>query len=111
MAWQGGKQGFQRVYGRIVAADGTFKTGDISISSGSGEQQIDPSLTQLKDGSVLVVWASYRQDGSSAYDAYGRLYSADGQALGAEFRLNQTQGSGAAAQRLRPPAVASSPSG
>lgn len=106
VAWQGGKQGFQRVYGRIVAADGTFKTGDIAISSGSGEQQIDPSLTQLKDGSVLVVWASYRQDGSSAYDAYGRLYSADGQALGAEFRLNQTQGLG-----RRSPAVAPAPGG
>lgn len=106
MAWQGGTQGFQRVYGRVVAADGSFKTGDLAISSGAGEQQIDPSLTQLTDGSVLVVWASYRQDGNSAYDAYGRLYSADGQPVGDEFRLNQTQGLG-----RRSPAVAAAPGG
>ncbi len=101
VAWQGGRQGFQRVFGRLVGADGSLRSGDLPISSGAGEHQIDPSVTELTDGTILVVWSSYRQDGGSAYDAYGRIYSADGQPLGSEFRLNETQGLG-----RRSPAVA-----
>lgn len=106
VVWQGGAQGFQRIVGRVLRADGSPLTGDLAISTGGGEHQIDPSLTLLTDGTVLVAWASFRQDEGFAYDAYARRFSADGTPLGDEFRLNASRGMG-----RRSPAVAALPEG
>lgn len=90
--WQGGQVGFQRIVGRILSADGTPLGADIPISVGDGEHQVDPVAVVLRDGSAVVAWASYRQEGSSSYDVFARRISSSGEFLGAEFRLNGTQG-------------------
>jgi hypothetical protein len=55
---------------------------------------------------VVVAWASFRQEGSLAYDAFARRFSARGEPLGAEFRLNASLGLG-----RRSPALAALPGG
>lgn len=106
VAWQGGSQGFQRVFGRVISSEGAFVTSDMEVSSASGEHQIDPVAARLTDGSAVVVWSSYRQDGSFGYDIYARRVSADGQLLGDEFKVNATSG-----MNRRSPAVTDLPNG
>lgn len=92
VVWQGGVQGFQRIAGRVLKRDGTFATGEFGISSGRGEHQIDPALATLADGSVVVVWSSFRQDESYSYDVYARRFTASGEAIAEEYRVNATSG-------------------
>lgn len=86
--WQGGATGFQRIYARFRAANGNFLTGDVLVNTYTNEMQINPAVATLTDGSVLVVWASYGQDGSRQ-GVYGQRFSAAGAKLGGEFRVNQ----------------------
>jgi len=92
--WQGGVQGFQRILGRVLTADGAFATPDLAVSQGNGEHQIDPVLAVLADGSVVVAWSSYRQDGGYGYDVFARRFASQGEPLGNEVRVNATFGLG-----------------
>jgi hypothetical protein len=67
-------------------------TSDIAVSTGDGEHQLDPVSVPLKDGSIVVAWTSYRQDGSSSYDVFARRLSPNAELQGEESRLNVTQG-------------------
>lgn len=104
--WQGGRQGFQRIHARVLNAAGKPVGGEIAVSTGDGEQQADPAVAVLRDGSVVVVWSSYRQDGSFSYDIYGRRFSAAGDALSEEFRINAGTG-----MNRRAPAISGTRSG
>lgn len=104
--WQGGPVGFQKIIGRFLSPDGSPLTPDIPISTGDGEHQLDPVAVLLQDGTFVVAWTSYRQEGSSSYDIYGRRVSATGELLGVESRLNATQG-----MNRRSPSLAPLPSG
>ncbi len=106
VVWQGGRFGFQTVFARILAPNGGAVTSDIPVSTGDGEHQIDPVAVALADGSIIVAWSSYRQDGSASYDIFARHLAADGTLLGPETRLNATQG-----MSRRSPALAALPSG
>ncbi|MGD0539003.1 MAG: thrombospondin type 3 repeat-containing protein [Verrucomicrobiota bacterium] len=113
--WQGGAQGNQQIFARFVAADGTFSTGDIQVNTTTNAQHGNPSVALLKDGSLLVVWASDQLDrqvtGSDPlagafdpvyhvpvvhhldrpyFDVFGQRMSATGQKFGVEFLVNQT---------------------
>lgn len=99
--WQGGQAGFQKIFGRLFDVTGAALTPDVLISEGDGEHQIDPTAAVLTDGSMVVAWASYRQDGSGSYDVFGRVLTSDGTPAGDEFRINATEG-----LNRRSPAVA-----
>lgn len=99
--WQGGAPGSQRISARFIGADRTFRTGDIAVSAYAGGEQVDPAVAALRGGSVVVVWSSFKQDGSW-YGVYGQLFDSAGQKIGAEFRVNQT-----VALSQRSPSVAS----
>ena len=86
--WQGGRVGFQKIYARFMAANGAFiTTGDILVNTYTNEFQVDASVATLADGSVVVVWGSYGQDGNRQ-GIYGQRFSAAGVKLGDEFRVN-----------------------
>ena len=87
-AWQGGTKGFQKVFARFLGADGVFTTGDIRVNTYVNEQQVNPAMTVLTDGTVVIVWGSFGQDGS-LQGVYGQRLSLSGQKLGEEFRVNQ----------------------
>ena len=104
-AWQGGQQGFQKIWARFLAPDGTFATGDLMVNTYTNQQQINPSLAVLTNGTIVVAWASFGQDGNMQGVFAQRLSSA-GQKLGAEFQVNQTT-----ALNQRTPAVAAMANG
>lgn len=104
--WQGGPVGFQTIFGRFLSSDGSPLTADLSLSTGDGEHDLDPVAALLTDGTVMVAWTSYRQDGSASYDVFGRRISSTGELLGAEIRLNATQG-----MNRRNPSLAPLPNG
>jgi len=88
IVWQGGRYGFQKIYARFCAANGTFLTSDLLVNTYTNSFQINPSVATLADGSVVVVWASDGQDGD-LQGVYAQRFSAVGAKLGAEFRINQ----------------------
>lgn len=88
VVWQGGTMGFQKVFARFLNASGTFLSGDVQVSSYAKEQQVEPAVAVLADGSVVVVWSSFGQDGSM-FGVFGQRLSATGQKLGGEFAVNQ----------------------
>jgi hypothetical protein len=86
--WQGGRQGFQKIYARFLGPTGTnFSTGDIRVNTYTNDFQITPSVATLQDGSVVVVWASYGQDGDML-GIFGQRFTAAGVTNGPEFQIN-----------------------
>jgi hypothetical protein len=86
--WQGGKLGFQKVYARFMTAANVFIAGDVLVSSYAG-QQINPVAACLPDGSVVISWASFDQDGDMQ-GVFAQRFSSVGARLGSEFQVNQT---------------------
>ena len=75
------------IYGQRYASDGTAIGGEFQVNSYTTSFQQSPSVAALSDGGFLVTWSSSFQDGSSS-GIYGQRYSADGTAVGTEFRAN-----------------------
>ena len=87
--WQGGKQGFQKIYARFLPATGTnFLSTDILVNTYTNNFQVNPGVATLTDGSVVIVWSSYGQDGS-LQGIYGRRFTAAGVTNGGEFQVSQ----------------------
>lgn len=62
---------------------------DTRINATTANRQIDSSVASLTDGSFVVTWQSFGQDGSSS-GIYGQRYDANGNTLSTEFRVNTT---------------------
>jgi len=89
IVWQGGTFGFQKIYARFLGANGSFLSStDILVNTYTNQFQIHPSVATLTDGTVVVVWASYGEDGDMQ-GVFGQRLSATGKRLGAEFQINQ----------------------
>jgi len=86
--WQGGKQGYQEIYARILPATGTsFTSGDILVNTYTNDSQITPAVATLTNGNIVVVWGSFGQDGS-LQGVFGQLLNPAGGKIGSEFRIN-----------------------
>ncbi len=89
--WQGGKQGFQRIYSRFISSSNTWTTGDILVNTFTNSSQLNPVVATLTNGNVVVAWASFNQaSGTSLQDVYAQRLSPSGAKLGGEFRVNTT---------------------
>lgn len=88
VVWQGGSEVDTDIYARFLSPDGAFMTGEIKVNTYTDLLQVDPDVAVLADGTVIVVWSSFGQDGSYQ-GVYGQRLSAAGQKLGAEFQVNQ----------------------
>jgi hypothetical protein len=101
--WQGGRQGFQRIYARFLSANATWTTEeDVLVNTFTNQSQLNPAVATLSDDQAVVVWASFDQRASdSLQDVYFQRLSAAGQKLGGETPVNQT-----AAFNQRTPVVA-----
>ena len=53
----------------------------------TNHHQINPAVAVLSDGTVVLTWSSYGQDGDM-YGIYAQRFNAGGTALGGEFRVN-----------------------
>ena len=88
--WQGGRQGFQRIYARFLSAGRTWIGNDVLVNTFTNNMQIDPSVATLTGGNVLVAWGSFNQiSSSSLQDVYAQLLTPTGQKVGGEFLVNQ----------------------
>ena len=88
--WQGGKQSFQHIYGRVLSASGTWLTGDIQVNTATNVFQRESAIATLLDGNVVVVWSSMDQAGpGSMQDVYAQILTPTGIRVGGETPVNQ----------------------
>ncbi len=70
--WQSSVSGQPCIYARFarnsakdaVSYGTNFYNGDILVNTYGKDQQVNPSVAALPDGSAIITWASYGQDGS-----------------------------------------------
>lgn len=96
--WQSSVAGTPDIYARWARGTVTktstsygtnFYTSDTRLNAYITDQQIDPDVAALPDGSAIVTWASYGQDGSM-FGVYARRFKATGAGTTAkEFLVNQ----------------------
>ncbi|MHB1186315.1 PKD domain-containing protein, partial [Thiobacillus sp.] len=60
------------------------------VNTYTNSNQDTPAITVLADGSYVVVWTSYTQDGDTSYGVYAQRFTASGVPIGPEFRINST---------------------
>jgi len=88
--WQGGRQGFQRIYARFLSASRTWVGNEVQVSTFANNMQVNPAVATLTGGNVLVAWGSFNQiSSSSLQDVYAQLLTPTGQKVGGEFLVNQ----------------------
>ncbi|MEM6454064.1 MAG: hypothetical protein AAF772_03125 [Acidobacteriota bacterium] len=75
------------IYVRRFAVDGTPLGDEQRVNVTTLDDQVDPDVAFLNDGSYIVVWDSDNQDGSNR-GIYGRLFGPDDQPLGGEIAIN-----------------------
>jgi serralysin len=75
------------VYAQRYAADGSAVGAEFHVNTTTSDAQQDASATAFDDGSFVVTWQSFDQDGSS-YGVYGQRFAADATPVGAEFQVN-----------------------
>jgi hypothetical protein len=91
IVWQGGKQGFQKIYARFLSSSNTWVTGDLLVNTFTNSSQLNPAVTVLANGNVVVAWGSFNQENASSLQGvYAQLFSPSGDKIGGEFRVNQT---------------------
>jgi len=96
--WQSSVAGTPDIYARLARGTTTktessygtnFFTIDRRVNIYIKDQQVDPAVAALPDGSAVVTWSSYGQDGSM-WGVYGRKISKTGVMSPArEFLVNQ----------------------
>jgi hypothetical protein len=83
-----------------------FYTGDVRVNTYTTGQQMDPAVAALPDGSAIIAWSSWGEDGNM-YGVYARRLTSTGAGTTAkEFRVNQIT-----ANNQRNPAVTALPNG
>ncbi len=96
--WDSTIAGKDSVYARFAknsaakksAAYGTnFYTGDIRVNTFTAGQSAEPAVAALPDGSAILAWSSYGQDGSMFGVFARRIKSTGGGATAKEFLVNQ----------------------
>ncbi|MES0884903.1 VCBS domain-containing protein [Roseibium sp. SCP14] len=91
---QGGADGSgSGVFLKIFNADGTAASGEIQINQTTLNSQETEgwnaeTITTLDDGGFVVSWASYDGSSSERWDAYMRIFNADGTARTGEMQVN-----------------------
>lgn len=88
VVWQGGSDVDKDIFIRFISPDGTFATEETKVNTYTALLQMDPDVAVLSDGSVIVVWSSFDQDGSYQ-GVYGQRFTSNGTKMGAEFQINQ----------------------
>lgn len=88
VVWQGGEVGSQHIFARFLTSSNTFATSDIRVSGYADGPQVDPQVSVMADGSVMVSYSSVGQDGSMS-GIFAQRLSAAGVKVGSEFQINQ----------------------
>jgi hypothetical protein len=88
VTWEGNGAGdVAGIFVRRFSASGMPLVGESLANVTSSLRQGDPAIAMQGDGSFLIVWTTRGVDGSG-YDTFARRFSAAGQPVGGEFRVN-----------------------
>ncbi len=88
VAWvRTGANGFPGVFGRIYAADGSPRTGEIRINKSPADRAFAVRLAMMDDGSFVAVFAT-------PGFILGRRFTAEGKPLGGNFKVAHSLGNG-----------------
>jgi hypothetical protein len=88
--WQGGVEGYQRIYARFLSSSNIFLTTDVVVSVPANNFQVNPAVAVLNNSNVVVVWSSFNEVGTnSLLDVYAKILSQTGQTVSNEFLVNQ----------------------
>jgi hypothetical protein len=88
--WQGGPGGFQHIFARFLADNGTWTTGDVLVDTATNYYQVNPAISTLTNGNVVAVWGSFNEVAAgSMQDVFAQRLSPAGQAVGGEIAVNQ----------------------
>ena len=89
--WQGGKEGYQHIFARILTPTNTWLMNtDLVVSVFTNNFQVNPAIATLNNSNVVVVWSSFNQAGSnSLLDVYAKILSPAGATVKSEFLVNQ----------------------
>jgi len=115
VAWSSSGQdgSMQGIFARIVNTNGQFATAPFQVNQYTNFNQRSAAITTLSDGRFVVLWVSEQRPAGTPDQSFGgryvdvmcRLFSANGQPVSNEFRINTTNGVCAN------PSVAASPTG
>ncbi len=75
------------VFGRYLDSGGNFTGDEFQVNTYTSSYQDSPGVAMAADGSAVVVWQSYAQDGSE-YGIFGQRFNASGNKNGGEIRIN-----------------------
>lgn len=92
VAWTSSSQDaseYLGIFGQRFSVAGTRAGTEFRINTTTAGQQWSPSVAGLSDGSFVVAWESYAQDGSD-FGIFGQRFTAAGVRAGTEFRINTT---------------------
>ncbi|MCP1415928.1 Ca2+-binding RTX toxin-like protein [Pseudomonas laurylsulfativorans] len=97
VVWEGnGKDDANGIFGQRFKADGSKSGAEVRISTRVADDQTDPVVKVLSNGSYVVTWQSAPDDGDgndetdAPADIYSQLFNAAGVKVGAETRVNTT---------------------
>ncbi len=80
------------IYGQRFDANGDPVDDEFRVNTTTTGTQQYSAVTALADGGFVVTWGSNGQDGDG-YGIYGQRFNANGDTVGAEFRVNTTTSS------------------
>jgi len=90
IAWSGvGEGDVSGIYLRLFDASGTALGAEQLVNTTTNNQQVDPAIATLVDGSLIVVWSSRHQDGSD-WGLFAQRFDSSGSKDGSEFMVNST---------------------
>ena len=90
IAWRGTSDGSSYgIHMQRFDASGNPEGGETQVNSYTTSFQSAPDITTLADGSYVVIWQSYQQDGDGQ-GVYGQHFASNGTPIGTEFQVNAT---------------------
>jgi hypothetical protein len=87
-SWYTGDASIDSVFARRFAAAGAPIGNEFQVNAYTSGNQGRPAAAMSADGSFVIAWHSFFQDGFSGYGIFGRRFSAAGAPVGAEFQIN-----------------------
>jgi hypothetical protein len=75
------------IYAQLFNENGKVHKKEVRINSQTTDNQINPRVCNLSNGSFVIIWQSYFQD-DSGYGIFGQLYDNNFNALGNQFQVN-----------------------
>src|SRR6266581_3631129 len=89
VSWRSSNQdgSLSGIFAQRYDAGGSAVGGEFRVNTYTTSYQVYPWVSRSPSGNFVVVWASYRQDGSQ-WGVFGQRYDSAGMPVASEFRVN-----------------------